>query len=119
MGLYPVVKENSGDCHPPYWATLVTKTNLLLLVVERGPWNFKHDCKKPPDTKPKPTSNSTTSRDPCHKLELGQLYRRRLEGCFTYHDKVTTIFILNKYNKLKFSLKKLVKNIFSLMYFKI
>lgn len=91
MGLYPVVNENSGDCHPPYWATLVTKTNLLLLVVERGPWNFKHDCKKPPDTKPKPTSNSTTSRDPCHKLELGQLYRRRLEGCFTYHDKVTTI----------------------------
>ncbi|XP_045449056.1 voltage-dependent calcium channel subunit alpha-2/delta-3 [Melitaea cinxia] len=91
MGLYPVVKENSGDCHPPYWATLVTKTNLLLLVVERGPWNFKHDCKKPPDTKPKPTSNSTTSRDPCHKLELGQLYRRRLEGCFTYHDKERNI----------------------------
>ncbi|CAH2102250.1 unnamed protein product [Euphydryas editha] len=91
MGLYPVVNERAGDCHPPYWATLVTKTNLLLLVVEKGPWNFKHDCKKPSDTKPKPTSNSTTSRDPCHKLELGQLYRRRLEGCYTYHDKERNI----------------------------
>lgn len=95
MGLYPVVsEETAGDCHPAYWATLVTKTNLLLLVVDTHHPKFKADCKKPPDTKPTHTSNSTESREPCHKLDLGRLPRRRLEGCFTYHDKVYLLLLL-------------------------
>ncbi|CAG4977834.1 unnamed protein product [Parnassius apollo] len=69
----------------------MTKTNLLLVVVERGPWHFKDSCKVPPDTEPVATTNSTTSREPCHKLELGQLPRRRLEDCFTYHEKEKNI----------------------------
>ncbi|KPI95038.1 Voltage-dependent calcium channel subunit alpha-2/delta-4 [Papilio xuthus] len=86
-----VVEDEEGECHPPYWAALVTKTNLLLVVVERGPWHFKDTCEKPPDTEPVATSNSTTNWAPCHKLELGQLPRRRLEDCFTYHDKERNI----------------------------
>ena len=105
MGLYPVVsEEKAGDCHPAYWATLVTKTNLLLLLVDTEHAKFKDDCKKPPDTKPTHTSNSTESREPCHKLDLGRLPRRRLEGCFTYHDKVylfILIHFLSEKSKLK------------------
>lgn len=88
--LSPLIYENENTtCHPAYWASYVPKTNLLLVVVD----NDFHpeegdDCILPPDTEPVPTDNSTTSREPCHKLDLGALPRRRLEGCFTYHDKV-------------------------------
>ncbi|XP_037968616.2 voltage-dependent calcium channel subunit alpha-2/delta-3 isoform X1 [Plutella xylostella] len=74
------------ECHPPYWASYVTKTNLLLAVVRRVDAAEFAECPAAPSTHPVPTSNSTTSSDPCHKLDLGRLHRRRLEGCFTYHD---------------------------------
>lgn len=67
---------------------------MLLVVVQAGPWEYKDNCVKPMDTKPEPTADSTTSREPCHKLDLGRLTRRRLQGCFTYHDKV---ILLRKY----------------------
>ncbi|CAH0695393.1 unnamed protein product [Spodoptera exigua] len=85
-GASPVVqKDEAGDCWPAYWAAYVPKTNLLLVVVEKHD-DFAANCTEPPDTKPQPTVNSTTSREPCHKLKLGALHRRRLEGCYTYHD---------------------------------
>ncbi|CAH1639873.1 unnamed protein product [Spodoptera littoralis] len=85
-GASPVVqKDEAGDCWPAYWAAYVPKTNLLLVVVEKQD-DFAANCTEPPDTKPQPTLMSTTSREPCHKLELGALHRRRLEGCYTYHD---------------------------------
>ncbi|XP_049879947.1 voltage-dependent calcium channel subunit alpha-2/delta-4 isoform X2 [Pectinophora gossypiella] len=91
-----VHSDKEGDCHPPFWASYVAKTNMLLVVVERGDRDYLGDCKSdddnrpcckvPPDTKPRATEASTTSREPCHKLDLGRLPRRRLEGCFTYHE---------------------------------
>ncbi|CAB3256391.1 unnamed protein product [Arctia plantaginis] len=80
-----VAKDEPGPCHPAYWASYVPKTNLLLVVVENDD-NTYENCKEPRDTKPKPTSASTDSLEPCHKLDLSRLKRRRLEGCFTYHD---------------------------------
>lgn len=89
-----VHSDTQKPCLPPFWASHVRKTNLLLVVVEKGDWDFEEGCPLPPDTKPQPTSNSTTSREPCHKLELAQLDRRRLEGCFTYHEKVGPQFVI-------------------------
>ncbi|XP_041974818.1 voltage-dependent calcium channel subunit alpha-2/delta-3 isoform X2 [Aricia agestis] len=93
MGVSPVVSEEKpGKCHSPYWATLVTKTNLLLVVVDKNYNDREFSCDPlPKSTEPEPTTNSTTSREPCHKLDLGGLMRRRLEGCFTYHDKENNI----------------------------
>lgn len=91
--LSPVVYEDeAGPCHPPYWAAYIAKTNLLLVVVKRDAWYFSESCTRPPNTIPQPTEMSTTSREPCHKLALGQLTRRRLEGCFTYHEGVSSKF---------------------------
>lgn len=86
----PVVyKNNGGSCHPAYWAAYVPKTNLLLVVVERhSDEGYDTDCQMPPTTEPVPTDASITSREPCHKVDLGLLPRRPLEGCYTYHDKV-------------------------------
>ncbi|XP_028158814.1 voltage-dependent calcium channel subunit alpha-2/delta-4 isoform X1 [Ostrinia nubilalis] len=87
MGEIKMISEDEpGDCHPRYWATYMPETNLLLVVIENSYVKFKDDCNLPPNTTPQPTSNSTTSREPCHKLDLAGLTRRRLEGCFTYHD---------------------------------
>lgn len=95
MGIPRSVHEDEeGDCHPPFWVSHVAKTNLLLVVVEKGDWSFKESCPLPPTTKPEWTEASTTSREPCHKLPLGALPRRRLEGCFTYHDKVIFFSIM-------------------------
>ncbi|XP_034830585.1 voltage-dependent calcium channel subunit alpha-2/delta-3 [Maniola hyperantus] len=91
MGLYPIVsEEKGGNCFPPYWASLVTKTNLLLVVVEKGTGTYE-GCKEPPKIDPIPTPESVKSREPCHKLDLGRLPRRPLEGCYTYHDKERNI----------------------------
>lgn len=92
-----VHSDTKKPCLPPFWASHVRKTNLLMVVVEKGEWEYEEECPLPPDTKPQPTSNSTTSREPCHKLELAQLERRRLEGCFTYHEKVITFYNLKKF----------------------
>lgn len=93
MGAHPVVyKDEAGECHPRYWASYVSYTNMLLVVVEsveREYGTLKGNCSRPPDTKPQATKESTSSREPCHKLDLGRLKRRRLEGCFTYHEGVT------------------------------
>lgn len=87
-GLYVVVHgEDGATCHPPYWATLVSKTNLLLVVVERAALTYE-GCKEPPKIEPIPTPESRKSQEPCHKLDLGRLPRRPLEDCYTYHDKV-------------------------------
>ncbi|XP_063616457.1 voltage-dependent calcium channel subunit alpha-2/delta-4-like isoform X1 [Cydia splendana] len=84
----PVTYEDEvGECNPRYWASYVDHTNLLLMVIEKVDHeNFSESCEKPPTTRPEPTPNSTDSREPCHKLGLGMLPRRRLEGCFTYHE---------------------------------
>lgn len=88
MGASPAVSEDEpGDCHPAYWAAHVSKTNLLLVVIKNESRLYSADCKKSPNTKPQPTSNSTDNRAPCHKLDLGNLPRRRLEDCYTYHEK--------------------------------
>ncbi|XP_026738649.1 voltage-dependent calcium channel subunit alpha-2/delta-4 isoform X2 [Trichoplusia ni] len=85
-GTSPTVqKDEAGECWPPYWAAYIPKTNLLLVVVEKYN-DFDSNCTVPPDTKPQPTLMSRTNREPCHKLDLGALHRRRLEGCYTYHD---------------------------------
>ncbi|CAH0592660.1 unnamed protein product [Chrysodeixis includens] len=85
-GASPTVqKDEAGECWPPYWAAYIPKTNLLLVVVEKYS-DFDSNCTVPPDTKPQPTLMSRTNREPCHKLDLGALHRRRLEGCYTYHD---------------------------------
>lgn len=91
--LSPVVYENENStCHPAYWASYITKTNLLLIVIDNDfTPNEDVECPLPPDTEPIPTLDSTTSREPCHKLDLGALTRRRLKGCFTYHDKERNI----------------------------
>lgn len=94
MGALPVVKEDEpGDCFPAYWASYVPMTNLLMVVVENDNATFSPDCPVSPDTKPVPTPNSTSSREPCHKLDLGGLPRRRLEGCYTYHEGVRCFFL--------------------------
>lgn len=82
-----VQKDEAGECWPAYWAAYIPKTNLVLVVVEKTD-DFEANCTVPPDTKPKPTQKSCTSREPCHKLDLGALERRRLEDCYTYHEKV-------------------------------
>lgn len=81
-----ISKDEPGTCYPAYWASYITKTNMLLVVVENSDNKFDENCTVPRDTKPQPTPASTDSREPCHKLELGGLRRRRLEGCYTYHD---------------------------------
>lgn len=81
-------KDEPGECHPAYWAAYVRNTNLLLVVVKNENRMYKSSCVKPPDTKPEATDDSKRSREPCHKLNLGRLPRRRLEGCYTYHVKV-------------------------------
>ncbi|XP_053615733.1 voltage-dependent calcium channel subunit alpha-2/delta-4 isoform X2 [Plodia interpunctella] len=88
MGAFPIVSEDKpGDCLPRYWASIVSKTNLLLVVVDSKDTDYGENCTTvPPSTKPKVTEESRESGEPCHKLELGQLKRRRLEGCFTYHE---------------------------------
>lgn len=87
-----IAEDEPGDCHPRYWASYMLETNLLLVVIENSYVKYKDDCTIPPNTTPMPTSNSTTSREPCHKLDLAGLTRRRLEGCFTYHDGVIELF---------------------------
>ncbi|KAG6450470.1 voltage-dependent calcium channel subunit alpha-2/delta-3 isoform X2 [Manduca sexta] len=84
-------EDEPGECHPPYWAAYVPNTNLLLVVVKNEDREYSYNCKEPPNTKPRPTINSTTSFEPCHKLDLGGLIRRPLEGCYTYHDKERNI----------------------------
>lgn len=85
-GASPTVqRDEAGPCWPAYWASYIPKTNLLLVVVETQD-DFTANCTLPPDTKPQPTIESRSSREPCHKLDLGALTRRRLEGCYTYHD---------------------------------
>ncbi|PZC75536.1 hypothetical protein B5X24_HaOG205963 [Helicoverpa armigera] len=85
-GASPTVqKDEPGECWPAYWASYIPKTNLLLVVVEKQD-DYSSNCTEPPDTKPQPTLMSRSSKEPCHKLNLGALYRRRLEGCYTYHD---------------------------------
>lgn len=87
-GASPTVqKDEAGECWPAYWASYIPKTNLVLVVVENN-HDIAAKCTIPPSTKPTPTNQSTSSREPCHKLELGALHRRRLEGCYTYHDGV-------------------------------
>ncbi|KAL4716963.1 hypothetical protein ACJJTC_012774 [Scirpophaga incertulas] len=81
-----VYEDESGDCHPRYWAAYIRETNLLLVVVDNALVKYESDCSVPPDTTPQPTDNSTTSMEPCHKLDLAGLTRRRLEGCFTFHE---------------------------------
>lgn len=88
-------KDEPAECHPPYWASYVPNTNLLLVVVEQEDREYSEDCKESPTTKPVPTSNSTDKREPCHKLDLGRLQRRRLEGCYTYNEGVNVL--LNPY----------------------
>ncbi|XP_028034568.1 voltage-dependent calcium channel subunit alpha-2/delta-4-like isoform X1 [Bombyx mandarina] len=101
MGASPVVyKDEPGECHPAYWASLVKKTNLLLVVVKTENKRYPETCKEPPNTKPRPTSESTASREPCHKLDLGALHRRRLEDCFTYHDEERHIMACDHANIL-------------------
>ncbi|KAJ8736160.1 hypothetical protein PYW08_006816 [Mythimna loreyi] len=85
-GASPTVqRDEPGECWPAFWASYIPKTNLVLVVVERQD-DFDANCTLPPDTKPQPTLMSRTSREPCHKLDLGALHRRRLEGCYTYHE---------------------------------
>ncbi|CAG9796424.1 unnamed protein product [Diatraea saccharalis] len=92
MGETIVVHEDEpGDCHPRYWAAYIRETNLLLVVVENSHVKYKTNCTIPPNTTPEPTTNSTTSKEPCHKLDLASLTRRRLEGCFTYHKEEKNI----------------------------
>lgn len=92
MGEMKMVSEDEpGDCHPRYWAAYMRETNLMLVVMENQYVKYDENCSIPPDTTPTATSNSTTSREPCHKLDLAGLTRRRLEGCFTYHDEVNVV----------------------------
>ncbi|XP_073958032.1 ca[2+] channel Muscle-specific alpha2/delta subunit [Choristoneura fumiferana] len=84
-----VYEEKFGKCHPPYWASYVKNTNLLLVVVEKNDnamFDDDQKCLPPPMTNPVPTNDSIQSSEPCHKLNLAKLPRRRLEGCFTYHE---------------------------------
>lgn len=88
-GAAPTVSvDEAGQCYPAHWASYIPKTNMLLVVVEKDD-NVYANCTVPRDTKPQPTPNSTDSRDPCHKLDLGRLTRSRLEGCYTYHEGVS------------------------------
>lgn len=96
-----VQRDEAGPCWPVYWASYIPKTNLLLVVVETQD-DFAVNCTLPRDTKPQPTKTSRSSREPCHKLDLGALPRRRLEGCYTYHDGVCyhdTIIIYGRMQK--------------------
>lgn len=96
MGASPVVSnEEPTDCSPAYWASYVPNTNLLLVVVDNE-WDLiseESECKTSPSTKPVPTPNSTDIREPCHKLDLGSLRRRRLDGCYTYHEGVNILMV--------------------------
>lgn len=77
----------SVHCTPKFWASYVAKTNLLLVMVEKDGGSYE-ECEIAPSTQPVPTDSSTNSSEPCHKLDLGALERRRLEGCYTFNDKV-------------------------------
>ncbi|KAI8438780.1 hypothetical protein MSG28_011164 [Choristoneura fumiferana] len=88
-----VYEEKFGKCHPPYWASYVKNTNLLLVVVEKNDnamFDDDQKCLPPPMTNPVPTNDSIQSSEPCHKLNLAKLPRRRLEG-FTYMTVVEKI----------------------------
>ncbi|KAI8438775.1 hypothetical protein MSG28_011164 [Choristoneura fumiferana] len=81
-----VYEEKFGKCHPPYWASYVKNTNLLLVVVEKNDnamFDDDQKCLPPPMTNPVPTNDSIQSSEPCHKLNLAKLPRRRLEGCIS------------------------------------
>lgn len=83
-------------CTPKFWASHVAKTNLLLVMVEKDGGSYE-ECEVAPPTEPVPTESSTNSSEPCHKLDLGALERRRLEGCFTYNEKVIFGLRLNPF----------------------
>lgn len=80
-------KNCSVSCTPKFWASYVAKTNLLLVMVEKDGGSYE-GCEIAQSTQPVPTASSTNSSEPCHKLDLGALERRRLEGCYTYNEKV-------------------------------
>lgn len=86
----------SVRCTPKFWASYVAKTNLLLVMVEKDGGSYE-GCEVAPPTEPVPTESSTNSSEPCHKLDLGALERRRLEGCFTYNEKVIFGLRLNPF----------------------
>ncbi|GBP42128.1 hypothetical protein EVAR_21132_1 [Eumeta japonica] len=92
MALSPVVYEDQPtDCNPAYWAAYMMKVNWMVIAVQKENWGKKGNCTIPPTTKPIPTNNSIDSLEPCHKLDLANLNRRRLEGCYTYHEKERNI----------------------------
>ncbi|XP_031786318.1 voltage-dependent calcium channel subunit alpha-2/delta-3 isoform X1 [Nasonia vitripennis] len=94
MTLYIVNETNfnkpfsSGpdDCSLPFYAQRVPHTNLLLIVVKTD----QSTCYDKMDVTPYEifpyTIDGNATEFPCHKIPLNNLFRRRLEHCFTRHE---------------------------------
>lgn len=85
--LYTVNLNNTGFKTDTYFIKRIPRSNLLLVVVNSTYPRIDPDLK----------SNDTTQsieiihpgEFPCHKLNLNDLPRRRLEECFTEHPAVS------------------------------
>lgn len=68
-----------------YYAKIIPKSNLLLVAVRFQFTNSEMQF----TTKPERIIYENSSHHPCQKLQLNDLTRRRLSGCFNTHEDVS------------------------------
>lgn len=81
-------------CNRPYYLQKVVNSNLLLVVVEP-----LHTCDRTFNTDEEEILYPTTTYQ-CKKLNLNNLTRRRLAGCFNEHPLVRKLFPRKYYTKV-------------------
>ncbi|XP_039304426.1 voltage-dependent calcium channel subunit alpha-2/delta-3 isoform X8 [Solenopsis invicta] len=79
------ITNHTDYCSRPFYAQKVVHTNLLLVVVDSMyPTCYRRLEVTPVTILPFEYTNSTAD-EPCHKISLNDLKKRRLRGCFTEH----------------------------------
>ncbi|XP_014218432.1 voltage-dependent calcium channel subunit alpha-2/delta-3 isoform X2 [Copidosoma floridanum] len=82
-----VFHNRPDSCALPFYAQRVPHTNLLLIVVktDRSSCYDRMDV-LPYEIFPYTADSENATEWPCHKIPLNDLFRRRLEHCFTHHE---------------------------------
>lgn len=85
-----ILTKKSDECPAKqYYARIIPKSNLLLVAVKVHHRTFE----KKFTTKPERIIYENDTYHPCQKLQLNDLTRRRLSGCFNAHEDVRVMCI--------------------------